>query len=97
MKAQHKKWLTIGGLSVLFHQAGLAAAVTLIQFAAWLDGDILHQTCLYEECPLKYDIVIWLTWVLIPSVSFLTGYLMYCFIKKIWEWLDSREKNAATS
>lgn len=84
MKPYHKKWINIGllsSLSVPF--SGLLSAILLIHFANWLDITILNNECSYEICPLKYDIVYVLSVILIPLVSFLTGYLMYHLIEKL--------------
>lgn len=94
LKASHKKWIIIGLLSTVFFQYGFLMSVIFIQFIAWVDDDILHQYCSYEECPLKYDVVEIIAWVLIPLGSFLMGYLSYYLLKKSWDkFVDKEIKN----
>lgn len=73
---------------------GAASAVYFIGFVAWLDMDVLNQSCLYDECPFKYDIVYVLSILLLLLTSFLQGYLVYRLCNKIWKW--DKVKNATS-
>lgn len=60
-------------LALIFGGLGLTIALSYLFLIAWIDTDVYHNTCDYEQCPLKYDFVEYSSYVLSSFICLIIG------------------------